>query len=127
MEGHMAKMRSPNYPATGLGEAIDLAGQVWKKEQRTSVPPEVIAAAWGYRGLSGQPRIKMAALKKYGLLEQTKDGWRLSERALQILHHPQDSPEYREAVQAAAKGPELFQELYASHGKASDDALRAYL
>ena len=33
----MPKMRSPNYPATGLNEAITLAQQLWKKEERQNV------------------------------------------------------------------------------------------
>jgi len=57
----------------------------------------------------------MAALKKYGLLEQMKDGWRVSQRALQLFLNPPESPEYRSAIQSAARAPELFQELYSTH------------
>jgi hypothetical protein len=123
----MGKQRSPNYPATGLTEAIDLARRLWKIEQRTSVSPDVIAKAWGYKSLSGPVRTKVSAMKKYGLLEQTTDGMRLSQRAVQIVNYKADTQEYQEAMQAAAKEPELFQELYKTHQNASDDALRAYL
>ncbi len=123
----MARSRSPNYPAIGLGQTIEAAKALWAKEQRTAVPPEVAVKAWGYKSLSGPARTRLAALKHYGLLEEDRHGVRLSERALQIIHQPAESSEYQEAVREAALAPELFRELRETHASASDDALKAHL
>ncbi len=65
----MNRMRSPNYPAIGLDEAIKAVEVVWSKEKRTAVPIEVLGKAMGYKSVSGPVRTKTAALRKFGLLE----------------------------------------------------------
>src|SRR5437867_4237213 len=123
----MAKKRSPNYPAIGLRETIELAQRMWAKEHDTAVPMEVAAKALGYKGLSGPARTKLSALKKYGLLDERRDGVKLSDLAMRILHSPSGSDDYRRAVAEAAFTPELFRELRDTHPNASDDALKSHL
>ena len=123
----MAKDRSPNYPALSLGDALEAIRALYNKERRTAVAPDVAVKAWGYRSLSGLARVKLAALKKYGLLESEGQGVRVSDRALMLLQYASETREYREALQAAANAPEIFAELALTHADASDDALRAYL
>jgi hypothetical protein len=122
------KMRSPNYPAIGLGKAVEFTRNLWNKEKRTPVPDELaVRAAFGYKGLSGPARANLSALKKYGLVEELNEGWRVSELGMQILHSPSDSEDYRRAIVEAARKPELFQELAATYLEASDDSLRSFL
>lgn len=123
----MAKNRSPNYPSLALPQALSYAKALWGKEQRTSIPPAVLAKHMGYSSLSGPARTRIAALKQYGLIDEGSDGLHLSDLALQIVHQPEGSPERDEAIRLAALKPDLFRELWESHKTASDDALRAYL
>jgi hypothetical protein len=123
----MAKMRSPNYPAASLGQAIESARALWMKEKRTIVAPLVAVKAMGYGSMNGPARSRISALRKYGLLDETDEGVRLSELAMFLLHNPPDSIEYRSAIQAAAMKPDLFRELWESHPHASDDALKSHL
>jgi hypothetical protein len=122
----MAKMRSPNYPALGLSDAIGRVDALWRKEQRTPVPPDVAATAMGFGALSGPSRTAMGALKKYGLVDSEAGNMRVSDLALRILH-PADADDGLKATQEAALKPELFQQLYQSHGRASDTALTSHL
>lgn len=123
----MPKSRSPNYPALALPQALTYAKTLWSKEGRTSVPPTILATHMGYSSLSGPARTKIAALKQYGLLDEGKDGFHLSDLALQIVHHPEGSLERDEAIGIAALKPDLFRELWETHKEASPDALKAYL
>ncbi|MBA3570911.1 MAG: hypothetical protein H0W34_02810 [Pyrinomonadaceae bacterium] len=119
--------RSPNYPAVGLSEAVRMARQLWDQEERSPVTAETAVGAFGYESLSGPARTKLAALKKYGLIEDTPHGIRLSALAVRILHSPEVSREYGEAVREAALSPELFRELAQNHTTASEKGLQSYL
>lgn len=118
--------RSPNYPAVSLPDAIEMAQKLWKKEQRTAVSPEVTVKAFGYGALSGPARVALGAMRKYGLLDKTPNGFRLSDLALQVLH-PETVEAKQAAIREAAMRPELFRELSQTHLNASDDALRSHL
>lgn len=122
----MAKLRSPNYPAIALGEAVQRVNLLWKKERRTAVPAEVAAKAIGYSGISGPSRTVLAALKKYGLVESDDQSVRVSELAISILHSPGDDTAL-EFFREAALRPELFRQLYMHYRDASDEAIRSYL
>ncbi len=122
----MAKMRSPNYPAVGLSKAIEWARKLWNKEKKTPVSAAVAASAIGYKGLSGPSRTALAAMKKFGLVEEDKTGMRLSNLALRIIHASGDETRLQSLREAAIK-PELFRQLLRTHPQASNDALRSYL
>ena len=123
----MAKMRSPNYPAIGLEDAIKAVGMIWDAEKRTAVPIEVLSKALGYKGVSGPVRTKVAALRKYGLLEQSGGNYRVSDLAMQIIHGQDHSEERSNALVEAATRPEIFKELRETHLEGSDEALKSYL
>ncbi len=120
-------MKSPNYPAMSLPEAIDAISKVWKKHEREAVTMEEISGCMEYSSLSGPSRSKISALKKYGLIEKEGGGWKLTTRAMSILHKPQGSPERQEALNSAVRDVRLFSELIRTHGQASKGALRAHL
>ena len=123
----MGKMRSPNYPAIGLSAAVNRAREICDKEKRTVVSLDVAAKAIGYKSLSGPARTALAALKKYGLLDDEKGGVRISELAVRVLHSEDGSKEQGEALREAAMKPEIFRVLLATHADASDAALRSHL
>jgi hypothetical protein len=126
----MARIRSPNYPAISLAEAIKRIGQVHTKERQHLASRDVILKGMGYGGVNGVSLGVLSAVLKYGLLEQQGRGedYRVTDRAVRILH-PHDPAEKVAAINEAATAPPLFAELL-DHFKGdlpSDDNLRAYL
>jgi hypothetical protein len=120
-------MRSPNYPAIGLPEAVEAVKLLWSAEKKTPVDVATIATAWGYSSVSGRVRSKLGALRKYGLVEDSAAGTRVSEIAMRILHGIDGTDDRILALREAALKPTLFRELYQSHIGASDQAIKSYL
>lgn len=121
-----SKMRSPNYPALGLAQALEGADKLWKAEKRTPVSHETAATALGYQSLSGPARVAIGALRQYGFIHKADKGHvRLSDLAVAALHgNPDDK---QAALRRAAINPPLFKELSLNHRDASDTAIRSYL
>lgn len=88
---------------------------------------EVAARAIGYSGLNGPARTTLSAMKKYGLLDEAKDTFHISERGLRIVASPSGSAEQLDAIREAAMYPDIFRELASSHLDASDEALKSHL
>jgi hypothetical protein len=126
----MARIRSPNYPAISLAEALKRVEQVHNRERQHPAAREVVMKGMGYSGVNGASLGALSAAVKYGLLEKRGKGedYRVSDRAVAILH-PHSAEEKSEAIQAAARAPALFSELldHFKEGQVSDDNLRAYL
>lgn len=125
----MAKVRSPNYPSIGLGAAIEKAELVYRKEHTHRADQEVIAKALGYKSLNGASMAVISSLRKYGLLEESEGGLRISTDALTILVDPKASKDRIEALKRAAFLPTLFSELRKEYGEGapSDENLRSFL
>src|SRR5258708_7551011 len=124
----MARIRSPNYPAISLPDALKRIGQVFARERLHKAPREVVVKGMGYGGINGASLTALSAALKYGLLVKEGEDYRVSDRAVAILH-PHTPQEKSEALKQAAFSPKLFAEL-AEHFKGdvpSDDNLRAYL
>lgn len=122
----MSKMRSPNYPAYSLRSCMDWISRIWEKEGRTPVSSEIAAIAAGYKGLSGPSRTAIASMKKFGLLDESSDGVRVSPLALSIIH-PVKSGEDTLALREAALRPALFVQLAEQHLDASVQAITSFL
>ena len=122
------RVRSPNYPAMSLKEAVQRAGEVHTNQHTHGAPREVVAKSMGYNSLNGASATAISALIKYGLLEGRAEDIKISDRAMRILH-PQSSQEKAEAVREAALAPELFKELAERFpGRTpADELLRSYL
>jgi hypothetical protein len=120
------KLRSPNYPALGLAQAVEAARKLWAKEKRTPVELATAARALGYSALSGPARVAIASLRQYGLVDKPDPGHvRLSERAVRIVYGTE--AEQQQALAEAASTPKLFRELWQTYQDGSDDAIRSYL
>lgn len=125
----MARVRSPNYPAMSLPEAINRVKTIHAAEQHIPAPKEVIAKHLGYNGLNGASIKAISAIGKYGLLEEVNSGkMKVSPLALSILY-PKNPADKAAAIGEAAFKPSLFTELANEYGGAqpSDENLRAYL
>ena len=125
----MAKARSPQYPAIGLKQAIEKIKMVYDNDVQNKVTREVVARHAGYNSLNGKALAMLSALGKYGLLDGRGDETYVSDLALEIIAHPTGSPERAAAIGEAAFKPHLFSDIREQfkNGKASDDAIRAYL
>ena len=66
------KPRSPNYPACSLQKALDYARKVYSQNHLHTAPRDVVAKAMGYGTLNGGSLTAISALKKYGLLDESR-------------------------------------------------------
>ena len=108
----MAKMRSANYPALSLGDAIKATAAIYKAEHRSKASRDVLSRALGYSGLHGRAQRKLAALREFGLLDGVGDELSVSEDGVTLIHAPDRSVERAAVLRRAALRPALFQELY---------------
>lgn len=124
----MVRVRSPNYPAIGLPEAIDRLKQLFDKAQQRLISREQAVEAMGYEGLHGASFGTISALLKFGLLTNQNGQVRVSKQGMAIIA-PADDSEKRAAIEAAAFAFPLFKELHERFfGEVpSDDKLRSFL
>jgi hypothetical protein len=104
------RIRSPNYPALSLPDALDKVLAFYRNLHGHSAPREVAVKAMGYNSLNGASATAISALHKYGLLERVGDEVKVSERALRILH-PHSPEERVQAIREAGAEPALFAKL----------------
>lgn len=122
------RIRSPNYPAISLPEAIARIGPVYERERQHPMSRDVALKGLGYSSANGAALGTLSAVAKFGLLDKSGDTYKVSGRALAILH-PSDQEEKAEALRQAAFAPALFAELAEQFpgGQVSDDNLRSCL
>lgn len=123
----MAKQRSPNFPGVDLVEAIKLTQKLYDRERRAPFPVESAAKAWEYKGPSGPVRVRIGALRQYGLIAREGKDSKLTDRALTLTLRNSANREHRDALRAAALTPDLFRELQETRADASDESLRHHL
>jgi len=120
-------LRSPNYPAFGLATALERAEAFYKENGKASVTTVSAVKAWGYNSLNGRSLRTLAALRQFGLLEDSGPKMvRLSQLALVILRSPvPHDPARLGALQSAARKPTVFASLFDQYkdGVPGDDAM----
>jgi len=123
--------RSPNYPGIDLGEALERATKLYDMEGKNAAPLSTVLQHWGYKPQSGAGLVAVAALKKFGLIDDEGKGdrrrTRLSDLALRIIRDDRpDSRERVEAIQEAALTPPIHRELWSEFKGSlpSDENLR---
>lgn len=126
--------RSPSYPAIDLAEAIGKARQLYSHANRRPLPVDSAIAQWGYSSGSGTGLQRLAALKKFGLLEDegNKDQRvvKLTPLALEIvLDDRPTSAEREQAIATAAKTPTIHAEILDRwpHGLPDDNHIKVWL
>jgi hypothetical protein len=122
-------MKSPNYPAIGLSEAITRLREIYQAQKTYPADRETFAQILGYKGLNGSSVRVISALTKFGLLEGAGDSIHVSAVGQDLVLHQQGDSEYEAAIDAVAFRPAFFQEMREMypHGLPSDHALRAAL
>jgi hypothetical protein len=111
------RLRSPNYPAIKLEEALALAKKFYDFEKRNSANYEIALKHWGFKAGSGLGGVVLAALKAFGLIAYSGSGQdkkvQLTDLALRILLDTrQESPDRDEAIKQAALMPTLHSLLW---------------
>jgi hypothetical protein len=125
--------RSPSYPAINLETALQRARQLYAAENVNAAPIDAILADWNYSPGSGAGLVSIAALKKFGLLEDEGSGKnrtaKLTDLALQIIRDPrEDSSERDQLIKQAALAPKIHSELWKRfQGTASDGTMAHFL
>lgn len=116
-ERRKKKGRSPSYPAISLKIAIEKADMLYRKEGKHATPTDTALSDMGYSTTSGAGIVALAALKKFGLVEDEGSGKdrvvKLTDLALDIILSPDDdSTGKMQAIQHAAMIPPIHSELW---------------
>lgn len=120
------RLRSPNYPAFSLKDALGRAEALYRKDGKASVHTTAAIKAWGYSSLNGRSLGTLAALRQYGLLEDVQRQMvKLSQLALTIILGEPGSAQRNQAISEAAHTPPIFAELFAQYaeGFPSDETM----
>ena len=120
--------RSPNYPGIDLEDAIDSVVKLYNSLGRNEFDSDDAIKAWGYSSGSGPVRVRMAALRQFGLVDGRRgESRRVSRTGLFFATRDQSSAEYQDALRATAVRPPLFAKARDAMPNASDGALRQWL
>src|SRR4051812_1763070 len=68
------KARSPGYPGIDLKTAVERARELWRAQQGNYANVGTILHHWGYKPHSGAGLVALAALKKFGFIEDDGSG-----------------------------------------------------
>jgi hypothetical protein len=113
------KGRSPNYPGISLDVAIHRAGELYGAERQHPAPVSTVARHWKYKSFNGPASVTLAALKKFGLLEDEGGGpdrrARISDIGVEILANPDEQSRWA-AIRDAALRPEIHLEMWQKYG-----------
>lgn len=132
------RTRSPSYPAIDLKEAIELANKIKISEGAAShyIPYQVALSHWGYTAKSGLGIVKIAALKKYGLIDDRgaseKREIKLTDIATKILFYFDNDPDNNDLykfIKQVALTPAIYKELWELYSGElpSDATIKSYL
>ncbi len=123
--------RSPSYPSIPLGKAVGRAEAIYKHEGKYAAPVDAVLSHWGYSSNNGRAARQVAAVKKFGLIEEegSKANRQLQLTDLGLRIVMPDSPERAESLKVAAMKPAIHRELKAkfNDGLPSDRNVRWYL
>lgn len=123
----MTRMRSPNYPAIPLNQAIGLIEKIFRADRTNVIDKEVAAEHMGYTGLNGRTLKLLGALSSFGLLDKVGKGKvRVSKVAVSILHGTEDDEKHG-ALVAAATTPALFKRIRDTFDQPSDKTITSFL
>ena len=133
-EAKRRKGRSPGYPGVDLETALARADTLWQAHRNHPVNVETVLALWGYGRQSGAGLVALAALKKFGLLNDEGSGdarrAHLSDDARAIiLDQRPDSAERLGRIRKAALTPPIHKELWSRYQRTlpQDETLHFYL
>jgi hypothetical protein len=125
--------RGPSYPYVGLEDAIGLAQKMYDYTKRAPAAVDsVITEAWKYSATSSSGQKVLAALKAFGLVEDSpaasgKASMKLTQRSIRILLDDQDSADRREEIRKAALSPKWYEYCWKTWGKEMPPSMKSTL
>jgi hypothetical protein len=128
--------RSPNYPSTGLPEAVSFLRKIYDKVGPERVAEDTLAQALGYTKDSSWLNLLLSSLLKYGLLDAMPGtagrprSYQITEAGVQMATVDADSPLRLLYLRKAALRPAIYQDLWERFGPQLpeiDDAMANYL
>lgn len=111
------KGRSPSYPGIALATAVGRAETIYKEFGQYPVDLATITSRWDYKSpTTGPASVTYAALKKFGLLDETGKGKertaKVSDLAVEILN---PNPKQGEALARAALKPQIIKDWWGKY------------
>lgn len=125
------RLRSPNYPATSLPDAVDRVRKLYEADGKAGSAVEMAVKRIGYNSTHGLAMTMLSALKKFKLIDYQNKRVVPTSIAIDIIQFPAGHQRRVQALKTAALGPDIIRELYEQflqHGNfPADDALRPEL
>ena len=123
------RLRSPNYPAFPLSDAISKIQILWDKDGKPGAHRTVILKHLGFNSESGSALRNLSALKMFNLTSENNRHIVLTDTALDILLYSHDKNIYYRSLKESALNPAIYNELYNKYidGLPSNDALKSEL
>ncbi len=116
-DGKAKKDRSPSYPFISLKKAVERAQALYDSHRKEVTRLSVLASTWTYSPSSSGLQQTVAAMKQYGLLEDSGTGSdrkvQISDLARRILSDLRPGVK-EQAIKEAAKRPRLIAEYLGS-------------
>jgi hypothetical protein len=122
--------RSPNYPGIGLRAAIAKIEALYKADGLAASPKLAALKHMGYDKLHSEAARTLSALKSFGLVDETTDRIKLTQRGIEIVARPAGDARRQKAIEASAVSPEIYQQVmeeYRLTGLPSDSSLKSDL
>ena len=92
------RVRSPNYPAFSLAEAIEKARILFEKDGKAGAHKSVVLEHLGYTSEHGASLRAISALKTYGLISEEDSHIKLTDDALNVILYPNNEEKHQLAV-----------------------------
>lgn len=124
------RQRSPNFPAVGLPEAIERLNKFMAIDGRAGAPPEIAVKHIGFTSAHGAAMSVLAALKRFGLVEDKNGRVVPTQRGIEINSLPAAHERRAKAIREAALAPSIYAELieqYRATGLPHDETLAGEL
>jgi hypothetical protein len=122
--------RSPNYPAIGLRSAVGKISAVFKEDGLAPSPKLAAFKHMGFDKMHGEAARVLSALKSFGLIEESNERIKLTQRGIDTVARPEGDAQHSSALREALVGPGIYRELiadYRQHGLPSDMSLKSEL
>src|SRR5262249_16938902 len=105
------RMRSPNYPGIGLEEAVGKIEALYRQDKLVASPKDAALKHMGFDKAHGEAGRVLSALKSYGLIEDTNDRIKLTQRGVNIVVRETEDPLRIAAIREAVLSPGIYREL----------------
>ena len=120
--------RGPSYPFIDLEGAISATKKIYEFTKRATAPTDsVVEHALGYSLKSSGSGKTIAALRSFGLIEETGQTLKISDRGYRILMDHPESSDRKQAIKDAALSPKWYLTAFEKWGPVPPASTRSTL